>query len=77
MSTDKMLSCCEYCDDGEGNCAYPHYGVAPHSHYTSKTGLVTNGTVIFDEKSWPDNFTEDPDCAGCGTYTHCPKCGRR
>jgi hypothetical protein len=66
--------CCEHCDDGDGNCAYPYYGVAPHTH---APGPMLGSTRMLGPESWPANFTPD---AGedntCGTYTHCLSCGR-
>ena len=66
--------CCEHCDDGEGNCVFPYYGVAPHRH--NESGSIIGSTVISNEAVWPDNFTEDTECPGLGTYTHCIECGR-
>jgi hypothetical protein len=64
--------CCEYCNDGEGHCIFPYYGVAPHTH---AQGPVIGGTQIKPREQWPENFEEDSDCEGCGTYTYCPRCG--
>lgn len=65
--------CCEYCNDGDGGCVYPMYGVAPHHHDLS--GGIIGSTVIDPCESWPANFTEDPEEPGCGVYTHCLHCG--
>lgn len=37
MSTlSKNDGTCKYCDDGDGICLFPHYGVAPHAHDESR-----------------------------------------
>ena len=66
--------CCPQCDDGDGNCVYPAYGVAPHIH---DAGPMIGSTVIVSRDQWPTNFEEDSDLeySGCGTYTHCLHCG--
>ena len=69
--------CCEVCDDGTGDCAYPMYGLAPHKHNLQKTGgTIIGSTEIEPKESWPDNFIEDPESPGCGIYAECPGCGR-
>jgi len=68
-----LLCCCEYCNDGDGNCAYPMYGVAPHKHAGEQ---MIGSTVIDDKDTWPENFQEDFEDHGCGTWTHCLHCGR-
>lgn len=76
---NKPKFCCSSCDDGEGECAYPYYGVAPHECYYKKRGGFDNplGTSTLEPKSkWPDNFVEDSQAPGCGVYTHCQECGR-
>jgi hypothetical protein len=77
VAVDRVVNC-EHCDDGDGGCAYPIYGLAPHSHdKVEKGGSFIGSTVFTDRSEWPDNFVEDsdPDYKGCGTYTHCPCCG--
>ncbi|GGO89217.1 hypothetical protein GCM10011348_46450 [Marinobacterium nitratireducens] len=72
-------NCCEHCNDGDGNCAYPYYGVAPHECFWKKTGGFNNplGTsTLLPREEWPENFSEDPEAPGCGIYTHCTECGR-
>lgn len=64
--------CCEHCDDGDGFSVFPYYGLAPHKHVGKS---MIGSTVILDKSEWPDNFHEDPECEGCGSYTHCPHCG--
>lgn len=59
---------CQFCSDGDGGCAFPFYGLAPHRH-------TPNDTIIAPRESWPANFVEDPEARGCGTYTHCTHCG--
>ena len=66
---------CDHCDDGQGQCLYPYYGMAPHRHDLSKTGSFIGSTVVDPKDSWPDNFVEDEPGAGCGVYTKCPVCG--
>ncbi len=66
---------CEYCNDGDGVCVFPYYGVAPHTHATCDTTVPAISTVLMPKSEWPDNFTEDPEVPGLGTYTHCPHCG--
>lgn len=64
---------CPECDDGDGNCAFPYYGVAPHNHERSAAGWIT--TKIKPRDEWTLDFREDPDEPGCGTYLRCPYCG--
>ncbi len=61
---------CEWCIDPDGALCYPSYGIAPHT-YSDKLSFVP---VILPRDQWPDNFREDPDNPGCGTYQWCPKC---
>lgn len=68
-------SCCPMCDDGDGGCVYPYYGVAPHFHDTDKSGWI-GSTVLLPKEEWGSNFREDPECHGSGTYMRCPACGR-
>jgi len=56
---------------GRGSSVYPYYGVAPHGHDDKFR------TYVLPESEWPDNFSEDPEASGLGTYMHCPKCGAR
>lgn len=72
---------CVLCDDGDGKCVFPYYGVSPHIH--DVTGRESHGdkmaligsTVILPKEQWGDNFREDPDVPGCGVYLRCHKCG--
>jgi len=64
---------CEICDDGEGGCVFPYYGVAPHTH---RPGPMEGSTLVLEKCEWPDNFAEDPEAPGLGTYTNCPLCGK-
>lgn len=52
-------------------CIYPHYGLAPHKHTVTESGIVFAGTIILEKETWPTNFIEDKDCEGCGTW-ECP-----
>lgn len=73
---------CETCDDGEGGCVFPYYGVAPHV-CGFKRGLPALGSSVqLPEDEWPENFEPDPDAPpgpngypGFGVYTNCPICG--
>jgi hypothetical protein len=66
---------CMYCEELDGKCCYPYYGLAPHTHDLKKTGTFLFSTVLDPKETWPDNFKEDKDAPGCGVYTHCPECG--
>ena len=63
---------CKQCDDGEGGCVFPYYGVAPHTH---APGPFIGSTVLAPRAEWPANFEPDSDGSGCGTWTHCLQCG--
>ena len=70
--------CCAQCDDGDGNCAYPYYGVAPHTHALPTPTHPTDwigSTRLLPRDQWPTNFRPDDDSDECGTYTHCLHCG--
>lgn len=69
-----LAKCCEHCDDGDGICVFPYYGVAPHTH--DFAGNWIGSTRVLPKGEWGDNFREDPDCEGCGVYMRCPHCGR-
>ena len=69
---------CEYCDDGDGACVFPYYGTAPHRHEFNDTTHPTDwigSTRLLPRDQWGDNFREDPECPGLGTYLRCEKCG--
>ena len=74
--------CCQHCDDGDGNCVFPYYGVAPHIH--ADTGreshldplALIGSTRTLPRDQWGPNFREDPDSPGEGVYMRCPACGR-
>lgn len=78
MTTMRTEKTCPVCDDGEGSCVFPYYGVAPHAHaFTnpdSHMGWI-GSTRVLPKDQWPENFEEDPDCPGCGSYLYCPACG--
>lgn len=65
---------CEQCDNGDGGCVFPYYGVAPHTHDLS-SGSFIGSTRILPREQWGDNFREDLDCPGCGVYMRCSNCG--
>lgn len=75
VEKNKPKAGCEHCTDPDGVCCYPTYGMAPHTHDMNKTGSAIGSTVFLPRSEWPDNFDPDPDAEGCGTWTHCPKCG--
>lgn len=67
---------CKECDDGDGICVYPLYGLAPHIHRRDREGqIIIGGTIIDAPETWPSNFDEDKEAPGCGVYTHCLNCG--
>lgn len=72
---------CKYCDDGEGNSIYPHYGVAPHICGYKLGHPVIGHSKQLPEFMWPANFKPDPessskvgDFPGAGVYLYCPTC---
>lgn len=70
----KVRQACDYCDDGDGFCVFPYYGVAPHTH--DQAGGWVGSTKLLPREQWGDNFREDEEAPGCGVYLRCPKCGR-
>ena len=64
---NQQIKICDYCDDGNGECVYPYYGLAPHTHQQG----VLRSTEFIGEI--PGNFSPDGD--GLGVYTHCLNCG--
>ena len=64
---NQQIKICDYCDDGNGECVYPYYGLAPYTHQQG----VLGSTEFIGEI--PDNFSPDGD--GLGVYTHCLNCG--
>lgn len=53
-------------------CVYPYYGLAPHLHLKFDIDNVTISATVSDKnEKFPDNFVEDPESPGCGTYL-CP-----
>lgn len=70
----KVRECCDMCDDGEGHCVFPYYGVAPHHH--DPMGEWLGSTRLLPRHEWGDNFREDPDSPGQGTYLRCQHCRR-
>lgn len=69
-----MRNCCDHCDDGDGHSVFPYYGVAPHTHDTSRGWI--GSTRLKPREDWGCNFREDPECPGQGVYMRCPACGR-
>lgn len=88
MNVDGSKGNCDFCmnpDAPDEGCVFPYYGVAPHVHEPPNgrpagapfdASMLIGSTRIVDKKLWPANFREDPAAPGCGTYTHCPICGR-
>lgn len=75
------MNCCPECDDGEGGCAFPYYGVAPHTCGYMLGRPVIGNSVELPQEDWPRNFRIDgvPNPGGYpgqGVYTHCLACGR-
>lgn len=65
---------CEHCDIGDGTCAYPHYGVAPHECYF-RLGKQIGRSKFLSKSDWPENFTPDAETNNeCGIYRFCPYC---
>ena len=61
---------CEHCTDPDGYACLPQYGLAPHKHVGAS---FIGSTVILPKDEWPDNFVEDAECPGMGTW-FCPEC---
>ncbi len=76
MKLNDSINCCDCCNDGDGHCVYPYYGLAPRKHDLSKTGSILGSTVIDNKSEWPEHFAEDWEAKGCGTYAHCLECNR-
>jgi hypothetical protein len=80
LPPDAEARCCPLCDDGDGNCAFPYYGAAPHQCFHT-IGLQVGQSSELPEAKWPANFKLDPDegpftgYPRAGTYTHCLNCG--
>ena len=36
--SNQQIKICDYCDDGNGECVYPYYGLAPHTHQQGVLG---------------------------------------
>ncbi|WP_229510776.1 MULTISPECIES: hypothetical protein [unclassified Massilia] len=65
---------CEHCTDPDGQPCMPSYGVAPHECFYKIPGAKIGESRLLPREQWPDNFAEDPDSPGLGTYW-CPVCG--
>ncbi len=82
MNDETQAQCCEVCDNGDGQCAYPQYGVGPHICFHQIPGAKIGESVPLEPAKWPANFVPDPDTqeegshACLGIYTHCLNCGR-
>ena len=74
----RVGQCCEHCDDGDGFSVFPYYGTAPHTHALPTPTHPTDwigSTRLLPRDQWGDDFREDPDCPGLGTYLRCEHCG--
>lgn len=54
--------CCAHCNDGDGECVFPYFGLAPHSH-----------SIDQPKPEYPSNYSDTD--GGQGVYTHCLVCG--
>ncbi|MNZ92317.1 hypothetical protein D3C78_1113380 [compost metagenome] len=54
--------CCAHCNDGDGECVFPYFGLAPHSHLLDQP-----------KPEYPINYCDTD--GGQGVYTHCLVCG--
>lgn len=70
-----MRECCDMCDDGDGHCVFPYYGVAPHIHAGGDERGI-GSTQLLPRAMWGNNFRQDPESPGQGVYMRCPHCGR-
>ena len=68
------LTPCAQCDDGDGVCVFPYFGVAPHIH-AGGNEMGVGSTQLMPRAMWGGNFREDPDSRGQGIYLRCPHCG--
>ena len=68
-----LAKCCGHCNDGDGLCIFPYYGVAPHTHDNSEGWIGSTRTL--PREQWGDNFREDPDVEGHGVFMRCEHCG--
>ncbi len=59
---DTPSTCCIHCNDGDGECAFPYFGLAPHSHSLDQP-----------KPEYPINYCDTD--GGQGVYTHCLVCG--
>ena len=74
---EPILAGCDHCDDGDGVCIFPYYGVAPHICFY-KLGRNIGQSIFLPEVIWPNNFRPDrvaDERSNCGVYTHCLNCG--
>ena len=62
---------CDYCTDPDGLPCFPMYGQGPRRH---EQGPVSGRAIPLPSSEWPDNYLEDPEWPGMGTWW-CPHCG--
>ena len=81
VSSTEFGKPCVLCDDGDGQCVFPYYGVAPHVHDTTgretanDPWAILGSTRMLPKEQWGDNFREDQESPGQGVYMRCPTCG--
>lgn len=73
MENLNSYASCSQCDDGDGVSVFPYYGLAPHWHDMSNGAM--GSTRFLPREQWGENFREDPECPGHGTYLRCAHCG--
>lgn len=81
MTDDVDVARCPECDDGNGGCVYPYYGVAPHKCGWRFGKLVIGHSEELPKEEWPANYQHDGEpnpggYPGNGGYTHCLTCGK-
>jgi hypothetical protein len=62
---------CEFCTDPDGFACFPVYGVGPHKCFWKIPQAVIGESIPLPREEWPENYAEDPDHPGMGTYW-CP-----
>jgi hypothetical protein len=81
VSSTEFGKPCVLCDDGDGHCVFPYYGIAPHIHDTTgretanDPWAILGSTRLLPRDQWGPNFREDPESKGQGVYLRCPSCG--
>lgn len=65
---------CPHCMGIDGEPCYPVYGVGPHAGFQLSNGSLVSIHRPLPPEQWPDNYREDPDNPGIGTWW-CQFCG--